>query len=146
MWYDATSAAGSLEAEGSPVAGKVGYAPAPVKETDSSGWIYSWALAIQESSDNKDAAWEFISWASSKEYEELVGTEIGWANVPAGKRASTYENADYQESAAAFYEQTLASINAADPTNPGVQPGRRRASSSSRSPSSPGWRPRSRRG
>ncbi len=122
MWYDATSAAGSLEAEGSPVAGKVGYAPAPVKETDSSGWIYSWAFAIQEASDNKDAAWEFISWASSKEYEELVGAEIGWANVPAGKRTSTYENPDYQESAAAFYEQTLASINAADPTNPGVQP------------------------
>lgn len=122
MWYDATSAAGSLEAEGSPVAGMVGYAPAPVKETDSSGWIYSWAWGIQEASDNKDAAWEFISWASSKEYEELVGAEIGWANVPAGKRASTYENPEYQESAAAFYEQTLASIQAADPNNPGVQP------------------------
>ncbi len=122
MWYDATSAAGSLEAEGSPVAGKVGYAPAPVKETDSAGWLYSWAWAIQESSDSKEAAWEFISWASSKEYEELVGTEIGWSSVPAGKRASTYENADYQESAAAFYEQTLASIEAADPTDPGVQP------------------------
>ncbi len=119
MWYDATSAAGSLEAEGSPVAGKVGYAPAPVKETDSAGWLYSWAWAIQESSDSKEAAWEFISWASSKEYEELVGTEIGWSSVPAGKRASTYENADYQESAAAFYEQTLASIEAADPTEPG---------------------------
>ncbi len=122
MWYDATSAAGSLEAEGSPVAGKVGYAPAPVKETDSSGWLYSWAWGIQEASDNKDAAWEFVSWASSKEYEELVGAEIGWANVPAGKRASTYENPDYQESAAAFYEQTLASIEAADPNDPGVQP------------------------
>ena len=26
MWYDATSAAGSLEAADSPVAGKIGYA------------------------------------------------------------------------------------------------------------------------
>ena len=86
MWYDATSAAGSVEAEGSPVAGKVGYVAAPVRDTESSGWLYSWAWAIQEASDNKDAAWEFISWASSKKYEELVGNEIGWANVPAGKR------------------------------------------------------------
>lgn len=121
MWYDATSAAGSLEADDSPVKGKIGYAPAPVKETDSSGWLYSWAWAIQESSDNKEAAWEFISWASSKEYEELVGNEIGWANVPAGKRQSTYENPDYQASAEAFYQQTVDSINAADPNNPGVQ-------------------------
>ena len=122
MWYDATSAAGSLEADDSPVKGKIGYAPAPVKETDSSGWLYSWAWAIQESSDNKEAAWEFISWASSKEYEELVGAEIGWANVPAGKRQSTYENPEYQASAEAFYQQTVDSINAADPNDPGVQP------------------------
>lgn len=122
MWYDATSAAGSLEAYDSPVKGKIGYAPAPVKETDSSGWLYSWAWAIQESSDNKEAAWEFISWASSKEYEELVGAEIGWANVPAGKRQSTYENPEYQASAEAFYQQTVDSINAADPNDPGVQP------------------------
>jgi sorbitol/mannitol transport system substrate-binding protein len=27
MWYDATSAAGSLEADDSPVKGKIGYAP-----------------------------------------------------------------------------------------------------------------------
>jgi hypothetical protein len=39
MWYDATSAAGSLESEESPVAGKVGYAPAPVEKTKSSGWL-----------------------------------------------------------------------------------------------------------
>ncbi|GAA3620114.1 hypothetical protein GCM10022199_25700 [Marihabitans asiaticum] len=39
MWYDATSAAGSIEADGSPSKGKFGYAAAPVKETDSSGWL-----------------------------------------------------------------------------------------------------------
>ena len=36
MWYDATSAAGSLEAADSPVKGKIGYVAAPVVETDSS--------------------------------------------------------------------------------------------------------------
>ena len=39
MWYDATSAAGSLDGQGSPVAGKIGYVQAPVKLTKSSGWL-----------------------------------------------------------------------------------------------------------
>ena len=46
MWYDATVAAGLLEADDSPVKGMNGYAIAPVKETDASGWLWSWALAI----------------------------------------------------------------------------------------------------
>ena len=122
MWYDATSAAGSLEADDSPVKGLMGYAAAPVQETDSSSWLYSWAFAMQDASQNKDAAWEFISFASSKEYEEIVAQEEGWASAPAGKRASTYENPEYQQAAAAFYEQTQAAIEGADPTQPGVDP------------------------
>jgi sorbitol/mannitol transport system substrate-binding protein len=122
MWYDATSAAGSLEAEGSPVKGKIGYAAAPVVETDSSGWLYAWAWSIQAASTKKDAAWEFISWASGKEYEQLVGEELGWSRVPAGKRASTYEIPEYLEESAAFAEPTLAAIQNADPLDPGTQP------------------------
>jgi sorbitol/mannitol transport system substrate-binding protein len=122
MWYDATSAAGSLEAPGSPVAGKMGYAPAPVVKTKNSGWLYTWAWGIQKASKNADNAWKFVSWASSQKYEELVGAQEGWAKVPAGKRASTYANADYLKAAAAFAAQTKASIEGADPTNPGVQP------------------------
>jgi sorbitol/mannitol transport system substrate-binding protein len=122
MWYDATSAAGSLEAADSPVRGKIGYAPAPVVETASSGWLYAWSWAIQAASQKKDDAWKFISWASSKQYEELVGQEVGWSNVPAGKRASTYENPDYLAQAAAFAGPTKAAIESADPRNPGVQP------------------------
>lgn len=121
MWYDATSAAGSLEADGSPVQGLLGYAAAPVKETESSGWLYAWSFAVQEASPNKDAAWEFISWASSREYEELVGEQVGWAQVPSGKRASTYENPDYLEVAGAFAEPTRQAIEAADPEQAGLQ-------------------------
>ncbi|MGY1706639.1 ABC transporter substrate-binding protein [Geodermatophilus sp. SYSU D00697] len=121
MWYDATSAAGSLEAADSPVRGKMGYVAAPVVETASSGWLYAWSWAIQEASTKHDAAWEFISWASSREYEELVGEELGWSEVPAGKRASTYANPDYLAEASAFAAPTLAAIEAADPNNPGVQ-------------------------
>ncbi|HLS73972.1 MAG TPA: sugar ABC transporter substrate-binding protein [Actinomycetaceae bacterium] len=122
MWYDATSAAGSLEADGSPVQGNIGYAPAPVKETETAGWLYAWSWGVQAASERKDAAWEFISWASSQEYEELVGAELGWSRVPAGKRASTYDNPDYLEVAGAFAEPTLRAIEAARPTDPGLQP------------------------
>ncbi|GGZ47884.1 sugar ABC transporter substrate-binding protein [Streptomyces bluensis] len=122
MWYDATSAAGSLEAAGSPVKDKIGYAPAPVQETKSSGWLYTWAWGIQQASRNPDKAWEFVSWASSKEYEQLVGDQIGWSNVPAGKRASTYTNPAYVKEASAFQEMTKEAIEGARPTDPGVQP------------------------
>lgn len=122
MWYDATSAAGSLDAAKSPVKGKVGYAPAPVEKTDTSGWLYTWAWGIQKASRNADKAWKFVSWASSKEYEQLVGEEIGWSNVPAGKRASTYENPAYVKEAAAFQEMTREAIEGARPKDPGVQP------------------------
>lgn len=122
MWYDATSAAGSLEADNSPVKGKVGYVPAPVNKTDSSGWLYSWAWSIQKASKNQDNAWKFISWASSADYEKLVGQQLGWAKVPAGKRTSTYSNPDYLKVAAAFAEPTKNAIASADPNNAGVQP------------------------
>ncbi|GLX48054.1 sugar ABC transporter substrate-binding protein [Streptomyces hygroscopicus subsp. hygroscopicus] len=122
MWYDATSAAGSLEAEGSPVRGRLGYAPAPVERTASSGWLYTWAWGIQQASRNPDKAWKFVSWASGKEYEQLVGETSGWPNVPAGKRASTYENADYRRSSAAFQEMTRQAIESTRPDDPGVQP------------------------
>ncbi len=122
MWYDATSAAGSLEADDSPVKGKMAYVAAPVEKTASSGWLYAWSWSIQQASEKKDNAWKFISWASSKEYEELVGEQVGWSSVPAGKRASTYENQDYLQVASAFAEPTRDAIAGADPRNPGVQP------------------------
>jgi sorbitol/mannitol transport system substrate-binding protein len=122
MWYDATSAAGSLEAADSPVKGKIGYVAAPVVRTPSSGWLYAWSWSIQQASKKKDNAWKFISWASSRQYEELVGQQLGWSKVPAGKRASTYANPDYLKEAAAFAQPTEQAITSADPVNPGVQP------------------------
>ena len=43
-----------------------------------------------------------------------MGEEVGWAQVPSGKRASTYENPDYLEVAGAFAEPTRQAIEAAD--------------------------------
>ncbi|MBV9919632.1 MAG: sugar ABC transporter substrate-binding protein, partial [Pseudonocardia sp.] len=122
MWYDATSAAGSLEADNSPVKGKVGYVAAPVNKTQSSGWLYTWAWAIQKASKKQENAWKFVSWASSADYEKLVGQQEGWAKVPAGKRTSTYSNQDYLKVASAFADPTKNAITSADPNNPGVQP------------------------
>lgn len=122
MWYDATSAAGSLEAADSPVKGKVGYVAAPVVKTPSSGWLYAWAWGIQQASKKQDAAWKFISFASGKDYEKLVGQQLGWSKVPAGKRTSTYDIPEYVNDAKAFAAPTLSAIQAADPKNPGVQP------------------------
>ncbi|MGH3310694.1 MAG: ABC transporter substrate-binding protein [Streptomyces sp.] len=121
MWYDATSGAGPLEAAKSPVKGKIGYAPAPTVRTKSSGWLYTWAWGLQKASPNPDKAYKFISWASSKEYERLVGKEFGWANVPAGKRASTYEIPEYEKTAGAFGDVTRKAITETDPRDPGVQ-------------------------
>ncbi|MFE4410009.1 ABC transporter substrate-binding protein [Streptomyces sp. NPDC056821] len=122
MWYDATAGAGSLEADGSPVKGKIGYAPAPVEKTDGSGWLYTWAWGIQKASKNSENAWKFISWASSKDYEKLAGEKAGWSNVPAGKRASTYDIPQYRKEAAAFADVTRDAIANAKPEDPGVQP------------------------
>jgi sorbitol/mannitol transport system substrate-binding protein len=123
MWYDATSAAGSLEDPSvSAAAGKIGYVYAPVAKTQSSGWLWAWSFGMPKDSKNPDNAAKFMLWASSKDYENLVGQQLGWPRVPSGKRASTYTNPDYQKAAAAFGDLTLKSIQGADPSNPGVQP------------------------
>ena len=93
MWYDATAMVSSIEdPKSSTVVGKTAYAPAPVKDTESAGWLYSWSLAIPETSKHKDAAWDFVSWMTNKDYIKLVGNEVGWERVPPGSRKSTYEN------------------------------------------------------
>src|ERR1700712_4084764 len=114
MWYDATSAAGSLEGAGSPVAGKMAYVAAPVVKTKNAGWLYAWSWAIEHASKKQDAAWKFISWASSKQYEELVGNKIGWTSVPAGKRLSTYDNPEYVKASTSFAAPTRAAVLSAD--------------------------------
>jgi sorbitol/mannitol transport system substrate-binding protein len=123
MWYDATSAAASLEdPKSSKVAGKVGYVFAPVAKTNYSGWLWTWSWVMPKTTKNADNAWKFVSWASGKDYERLVGRQLGWSRIPDGKRESTYRIPEYQQAAKAFYKVTLASIDHADPANPGLQP------------------------
>ncbi len=123
MWYDASVAASILEdANSSDVAGKIGYAHAPTVKTDESGWLWSWNLAIPSTTKNLDEAETFIKWATSKEYQQLVGETLGWTRVPPGARTSTYEIPEYVDAAAAFAPLTLEVMNEVDPVQPGVNP------------------------
>jgi sorbitol/mannitol transport system substrate-binding protein len=122
MWYDATVAAGLLEADDSAVKGKNGYAAAPVKETDAAGWLWSWALAIPVTSTKADLGWEYISFATGPQYLKQAGDRIpgGWAAIPPGTRQSTYQIPQYKKAAAAFAQPTLDSIASAPIDNPGT--------------------------
>jgi polyol transport system substrate-binding protein len=122
MWYDATVAAGLLEAADSPVKGKNGYALAPVNQTKASGWLWSWALAIPKSSPDPTDAWKYIAWATGPDYIKAAGTKTkgGWASIPPGTRASTYQIPQYKKAAAAFASKTLAAMKAAPISNPGT--------------------------
>jgi sorbitol/mannitol transport system substrate-binding protein len=122
MWYDATVAAGLLEAADSGVKGKNGYAAAPVERTNASGWLWSWALAIPTSSKNPDLAWSYIAWATGPRYIREAGMRIagGWAAIPPGTRRSPYEIPDYQNAARAFAQPTVDAIEAAPVDNPGT--------------------------
>jgi len=123
MWYDATSAAGSVEdPNSSSVAGKVGYVKSPTNLTEETGWLWSWNLAIPKTTKNPEQAWEFVDWATSKGYLELVGEELGWSRVPPGSRVSTYDIPEYQEAAAAFADLTRDAMLGVDPAQPGVNP------------------------
>ena len=122
IWVDA-SVAGSFTTDTtqSKVADSVGFVAAPTEVTDKgSSWLYAWSLAIPATSKHKDAAKAFITWATSKDYIQLVADKEGITNVPPGTRQSTY-NAAYLK-AAPFANVTLQMMQHADPAHPSAQP------------------------
>jgi len=123
MWYDATSMVSTVESKtDSKVVGKSGYAPAPVVKTKHSGWLYTWSLGIPKSAKNKQGAWQFLSWVTSKKYIQLVGHRLGWARVPPGSRLSTYQIPQYKKIAQAYAKPTLDALRFADPQHPTAKP------------------------
>jgi sorbitol/mannitol transport system substrate-binding protein len=120
MWVDATVAAGFLAT--SPAGPDMGHALAPVGAVAKGNqWLWSWNLAIPSTSENQEAAFRFMMWATSKGYIELVAAERGWAAVPPGTRVSTYERSEYLD-AAPFASMVLGAIQNADPTDSTVAP------------------------
>jgi sorbitol/mannitol transport system substrate-binding protein len=122
MWIDATVAASFVtNPNDSTVADHVGFALAPnTGKGKNANWLWAWALAIPAGTQKEAEAKQFIEWATSKDYIELVAANEGWANVPPGARTSLYENENYQ--GVPFAAMTLESIKAADPQNPTVKP------------------------
>ena len=118
MWVDATIAASFItDPKQSKVADKVAFAQGPYAVTQKgANWLWAWALAIPAGTKNTDAAQKFISWATSKEYVNLVGKEKGWAAVPTGTRKSTYANAEFMK-AAKFAEAEKKAIDSANPND-----------------------------
>ncbi len=122
MWIDATVAASFVtNPNDSTVADHVGFALAPDNGLGKrSNWLWAWALAIPAGTQQADAAKQFIEWATSREYIELVAANEGWANVPPGARTSLYENPNYAD--VPFADMTLRSILSADPNDSTVEP------------------------
>ena len=116
FWVDATVAGSFVtDPSQSQVADKMAFAPAPSQVTEKgSGWLWAWALAVPVSSDAKEAAMKFATWATSKEYSALVAENFGIAAVPPGTRNSTYQNAQYMAEAS-FAQTTLEQMNKATP-------------------------------
>jgi sorbitol/mannitol transport system substrate-binding protein len=123
IWVDATVGAGFLaDPKSSQVVGKIGYALAPTEgSTNGSAWLYTWALGIVSSSKHQKEAFEFIRWATSKDYVDLVGKTEGPVRIPPGTRISTYGRADYLQ-AAPFAPIVLKAVEAADLTKPAKDP------------------------
>jgi multiple sugar transport system substrate-binding protein len=62
----------------SQVVGKVGYALAPSGPAGRGSGIWLWSLGINAFSKNKDAAWLFIEWASSK---DVMARTVPYGNI-----------------------------------------------------------------
>jgi sorbitol/mannitol transport system substrate-binding protein len=118
MWVDATIAASFIsDPKQSKVADKVAFAQAPTAVTPKgANWLWAWALAIPAGSQKADAAQKFISWATSKDYVQLVAKTNGWAAVPTGTRKTTYLSRDFRQ-AARFADAEQKAIFSADPTD-----------------------------
>jgi sorbitol/mannitol transport system substrate-binding protein len=118
MWVDATIAASFItDPKQSKVADKVAFAQSPTVVTPKgANWLWAWALAIPAGSAKVSEAQKFISWATSKEYIQLVGKTNGWDHVPTGTRKSTYANRGFLSAAKFALPERLA-IDTANPND-----------------------------
>ena len=71
----------------SKVVGKIGYAPIPSQATVGSSEIGHWLAAIPAASKNKQAAFDFLEWATSVEGQKTGVTDFG--NPPTRKSVFT---------------------------------------------------------
>ena len=117
-------AAGSLEAADSPVKGKIGYVAgagrrrptAPAGSTPGPG-------ASRRPARSRTTPGSSSPGPRARTTRSSSASKLGWSRVPAGKRASTYENPDYLKVGVRVRRADRRTPSRrADPSNPGVQP------------------------
>ncbi|MDG0857065.1 extracellular solute-binding protein [Pelomonas puraquae] len=114
MWVDASVAAGTLyDPKRSQVAQQVAVTAAPRAVTDrGAAWLWSWSLAVPQSSSQRSVAQDFITWATSRGYIRSVARRYGWVAVPPGTRKSTYDSEEYRR-VAPFHAAVRAALDGA---------------------------------
>ncbi len=113
IWYDATSNGPNLEAEDSKIKGKVGYVQSP------SGWLWNWGMNMNPNTtdEKKQAAFDFMVWACSKDYVALsLEVDPSGSATPSGVRESTYELDEYKEFP--YAQPTIEALNSVDFNHP----------------------------
>jgi multiple sugar transport system substrate-binding protein len=119
IFIDASIFASMIEdPQKSTVAKKIGYAQIPagpngIRKTN----LWYWSLAISSLSKHKEAAAQFIAWASSKDICLKVAADSGGS-----ARASIWEKESFQKSAALPKEWFKASLDAMKVVDPDCQP------------------------
>jgi len=92
MWYDATALVPWLEdPERSQIVGKIGYAPPPPGPAGDGGVLAGWNMALSADTENKEAAWAFIVYMTSKANAK---TYIAYGGVPS--RTSSLKDPEFQ--------------------------------------------------
>lgn len=90
MWFDATSMSSMVEdPESSKIVGNIGYFNVPDGPKGGSGAIAGWSLGVPSDSKNKEAAYAFIMYMSSREMGKTYNLAGG---IPC--RTSSFEDAD----------------------------------------------------
>ncbi len=124
MYYDATSLAPPLEASDSAVRGRIGYVMAPHdKLVKNTAWLWNWTMCINPNiaAERKQAAFDFILWATSKDYVALTLKEDpSCGTTPSANRYSTYKLAEYAK--APYAAITLKTLENLDFTKPTLKP------------------------
>ncbi|MDR3302848.1 MAG: sugar ABC transporter substrate-binding protein [Treponema sp.] len=124
IYYDATSIAPPLEANDSKVKGKLGYVMAPHDVLNkNNAWLWNWTMGLnpKASAVKKQAAFEFMLWATSKEYiaKSLVLDPTG-SSTPPASRSSTYKLPAY--ASVPYGPMTLKTLEGMDFTKPCLEP------------------------
>ena len=86
----------AVREEGSVIAepGTLKWAPVPTKPggTDHKANLWVWSLGMNSASQNKEAAWYFIQWATNKENDLRFGLDLSRLNPV---RESTWTNEEF---------------------------------------------------